>query len=425
MLKQKLKAGALQLTLFIAVIVALLLTAFILLVHTNKRFGIQTDFVIETVTHVNKGINYSLINSTKLKDTVTVNLNDEEYKTLKVHRAFWGVFEKVTSIARIKTNTLKKVALIGAVQQKVKRTALYLQDNNKPLVLVGDTKIEGLAYLPRQGVKPGTISGESYYGSQLIYGTSKTSSQLPKLSKNWLQYVKDIANLTKQFSQDQFLDEFLGLKQSNSFLNETKLLYSVGDIVLNNYSLTGNIVIQSKSKITIEATSKLKDVILIAPEIIIQARVKGNFQAFASKHLIVNEYVELNYPTSLVVLEAQKVSTLGNRNGLDDSNLIIAKNSIINGVVIYIGQPKQSNFKSQIVLEENSILNGELYCNQNFELKGSVYGGVFTDNFIANQSGSTYQNHIYNGRISIDKLPQEYVGLAFENSKKNIAQWLY
>jgi len=146
MLRLKLRAGALQVTLFIAVVVALLLTAFILLIHTHKRFSAQTDFIIESAKNANKGINHALAIDMQLNDTTTIDLNDEDYKTLKVHREFWGVFEKVTSVSKIKSSTIKKSALIGGLSNKAERLALYVQDNNKPLVLVGETKIEGLAY---------------------------------------------------------------------------------------------------------------------------------------------------------------------------------------------------------------------------------------------------------------------------------------
>ena len=117
----KLKAGALQLTLFIAVVIALLLTAFILLVQTHKRFSVQNDFIIETIQNTNTGINHTLDNVLRLNDTISIDLKDEDYKSLKVHREFWGVFEKVISISKIKNNTIKKVAIIGGVQPKKDR----------------------------------------------------------------------------------------------------------------------------------------------------------------------------------------------------------------------------------------------------------------------------------------------------------------
>ena len=170
----KVRAGALQLTMFIVVVIALLLAAIIILMHTHKTFKVQTDFVIETINNTDKGINYTLQNKLQLNDTILVNLQDEAYKTLKVHRDFWGVFEKVTAVSNIKNKTFKKIALVGASLPNINRTALYLEEQNRPLVVVGNTKIQGDAYLPRQGVRTGNISGHSYYGNQLVYGTVKT-----------------------------------------------------------------------------------------------------------------------------------------------------------------------------------------------------------------------------------------------------------
>ncbi|WP_412560652.1 hypothetical protein [Winogradskyella sp. MIT101101] len=205
MFRLKLKAGALQLTTFIIVVIALLLTAFILLVHTHRQFQIQSNFIIETTKQSSHGIDYALQNPIQLNDTTIINLYDEDYKNLKVHRSFWGFFEKVVSTATIKNKRFQKIALVGSKQPKNNRTALYVQDNNKPLVLVGNTKIEGVAYLPKQGVKPGYISGQSYYGSRLIFGSIRSSSALPKLSSETISQIKSLEYSASKLPQNQFL----------------------------------------------------------------------------------------------------------------------------------------------------------------------------------------------------------------------------
>jgi len=93
--------------------------------------------------------------------------------------------------------------------------------------------------------------------------------------------------------------------------------------------------------------------------------------------------------------------------------------------VMFLGDKISNNYKPQIELEVDAAIYGELYCNQNVELKGQVYGSVYADAFIANQFGSIYQNHIYNGKINALELPSEYIGLSLEDSKKNIVKWLY
>jgi len=415
----KLKAGALQLTLFIAIVIAVLLTAFILLVHTHKKFNIQSDLIIETLKNTDKGINYALTNSILRNDTIEIDLRDEEFKSLKVQREFWGVFDKVISVSQIKNNTLNKVALIGGAQPKQDRIALYLQDNNKPLVLVKDTKIRGLAYVPKQGVKPGTISGEFYYGSQLIYGESRIAQNLPKFFTESNKKFAAIENLISKTKEEQYIETKASETYKNSFYKPTKFVFSNSEIYLDNLSLIGNIIVQSKTKIVVDPSCELKDVILIAPEIEIQNNVKGNFQAIASKNIIIGEHVELGYPSALVINKNKGIQTE------EQSKIVVNSNAIIKGVIVYLDSSESNDFKVQVELKETAILIGELYCNKNLELKGTVYGSVFTKNFIAKQSGSIYQNHIYNGTITVNELPQEYVGLLFKNSKKGVAKWLY
>jgi len=415
----KLKAGALQLTLFIAVVIALILAGFILLVHTHKRFNIQTDYIIETSQNTNKGINQALINTIPLGDSI--NIKNEDNKTLKVHREFWGVFEKIVSVATIKKNKLKRVVLIGAKQPEKNRIALYVQDNNKPLVVVGNTKIEGTVYLSGRGVKPGTISGQSYYGSQLIYGATRRASSLPKLLKETRTQLKSLSNSFVNIGPNQFLTLENGKTFSNSFLKPVQLVYSNSEITLSNINVTGNIVIQSNSKIVVNPTAILKDIILIAPEIDIRDSVKGNFQAIASKNINVSKNVVLEYPSALVLNETDMLQTSVSTK----SNIMVNDFSIIRGVILFSSQSKVNNYTSQIEITENAKVIGEVYCTENIELKGSVYGSVFTNNFIAKQSGSIYQNHIYNGTISVSELPEEYVGLSFNNSKKVVLKWLY
>src|SRR5690606_976577 len=152
-------------------------------------------------------------------------------------------------------------------QSENNRTTLYIQDNNKPLVVVGNTKIEGVAYIPKQGVKSGTISGQSYYGSQLIYGQTRTSSTLPRIASEILSQIKSIEDQALKVSQDQFIELEHGKGYKNSFSEPVQVMYSNSDINLNSLQLTGHILIQSKTRIVVEASSVLKDVVLIAPEI--------------------------------------------------------------------------------------------------------------------------------------------------------------
>lgn len=418
----RIKAGALQFTMFIVVVIALLLTAFIILVHTYKAFRMQTTLTLETVNHTNKGVHYALTKKLKLNDTTRVNLQDDTNKILKIHRDYWGVFEKITAVSSAKKNAFKKIALVGAPQPETNRMALYLEDQNRPLVLVGNTRIQGKVYLPKQGVRSGNISGHSYYGQALIYGKVRTSQSLPKLQTELLTQIKHINKAYLNMSPKQFIE--LGTKRTfkNSFKNPLKIIYSNASIDLSEVELTGHILVQSETKIVVGVMSKLIDIILVAPEIEIQDNVKGTFQAFASKQITVGNNCRLWYPSALVLEEKEK-ATISSVNLEETPDIEIKQGVEIGGVIVFQGVTQ--NYRAQVFIDEEATITGEVYCNKNLELLGKVHGSVFTNGFVANQSGSVYQNHIYNGVINIDDLAPEYVGLPFENSKKGIVKWLY
>ncbi|WP_418639276.1 hypothetical protein [Winogradskyella sp.] len=418
---KKLKAGSLQLVTFIVVVVALLLSAFIILIHIHKQFRIKSNHIIETVGLVDKGIGYVLLSEDNRKDTISILLFDEDYKSVKAHKSFWGTFEKVYAKAKIKNTILEKTALVGARRDRRDLSVLYLKDNNKPLVLVGNTRIEGNAYLPKRRVKTGNISGTSYFGEKYIYGNMAVCKSFPKIDQEVLDHIKVIdKGHETNFEKVEYIDLKRSKRHANSFENPLQLIYSNSDILLSDISITGHIRVQSETKIIVDASAKLTDVILIAPVIGIQKQVKGAFQAFATKSIDVGERVVLDYPSALV-LKKDYVKEVSNKSNM----IFVADHSIINGNILALGKTLPKNYDAQIKINPNAIIKGVVYCAQNLELRGTVYGAVYTNNFIIKEKGSIYQNHLFNAIISDRELQQGFMGLPIENAKNGIAKWLY
>ena len=418
---KKLKAGSLQLVTFIVVVIALLLSSFIILIHIHKQFRIKTNHVIETVGLVDKGISYLLQSESIAADTISVPLYDEDYKSVKVHKSFWGVFEKAYSKAKIKHTALSKMALVGSKRDQNNNPALVMKDNNKPLVLVGHTKIEGKAYLPKRGVKSGNISGTSYFGESYIYGQTAVSKSFPAIDKLLLTHIETLCKGALINDKElEYVDLNVSKKHTNSFENPLQLISSATEILLLDVSLTGHICIQSQTKIIVESNAQLMDVILIAPEIEIRNNVKGTFQAFATERISVAEQVSLDYPSALV-LYRDYVKDESNKPNM----ISIANHSEVKGNVIALGASLLNNFEAQIKISPNALIKGAVYCEQNLELRGTVFGTVFTNNFIIKEGASIYQNHLFNAKISSDDLESEFVSLKLEKSNKGIAKWLY
>ncbi|MCR8667513.1 hypothetical protein NO995_07465 [Aestuariibaculum sp. M13] len=415
----KLKAGALQFTIFVIVIVGILLATFIIFIYTHNQFHNQSELLVKTIKNADKGVDYLLHNLIDLKYSEPFNLEAENEELISITTDFWGVYKKVISTSSIKQNTFNKVALLG-FKRSDKDVALYVEDHNRPLVVVGDTKIIGDAFIPEQGIRTGNISGNSYYGSQLIYGRSRTIKDFPNLNTEILNQIKHIKDRIKDLDNGYYLDVEGRRVIEKSFLEPLKAIYKPDVIKLTEISLTGHIVVQSETKIKIDASATLHDVILIAPQVEIGDNVKGNFQVFASKSLKVGTACNLTYPSVLVLNEEIKISETSNN---ETPVLEIGEGTEVKGSVIFLGESK--GYKAQTIIDKNTIITGEVYCNRNLELKGIVEGVVLTSSFVANQSGSSYQNHLYNGIIDINKLHDNYVGITFKDEKRGIVKWLY
>ncbi|MBS7256733.1 hypothetical protein [Flavobacterium branchiicola] len=427
-LKLKIKSGALQFTVFISVLIALLLAGLILYAYTFLYMKEQSKGAIENIQIADIGIQSLLEQKEINTDTLQTDFLKKENQIIKTHLSQWGIFQKGITITQFRKKKFTKTAIIGSVLLADKSPTLYVQETHNALTLVGNTKIQGIAYLPTQGVNSGYIAGNSYYGSQLIYGKSeKSTSELPKLEKTTLDGINFYLKEFKIDHQEDYINLNSGTKITNSFKEKTKGFYTGNAITLENIIISGNIIIKSETAIRVKRNALLNDLILIAPIIEIEDETTGNFQAIASKKIILGKKCNLNYPSALVLFQDNKNIPSDNYNSgdLSDNKIFIDTGSNFRGSVTYLQTKETSDFQTQIILEKDSRIKGQVYCNGNFEIKGTVSGSVYTKQFIANQAGSIFVNHIYNAIIENENIPQLYGGILFEQQPKTVIKWLY
>lgn len=423
----RVKAGALQFVLFIGVVIAILLLAFVSLSYTHTFFGKKTETLIKTVQAADIALDYMLQHPIAVKDTIALDLGIYKEIAVKGMRTYWGVFEKYTVVSSFQKNKFSKTVLVGG-KNSGEMPALFLKDKERPLVIVGNSKITGVAQLPKQGIRPGNISGKSYQQKELVYGSIKRSSAtLPKIDTDMMTHLKHISE--NVFSNPEIAVIELPSDGSirNSFDQPTQYIYG-DELNLSGITLTGNILIYATQKIIVDASAQLQDVLLIAPEIQIKDHVTGTFQAIATRSIAVGANCLLQYPSALIVVEnTTDESTATTRSTKSVTPLFIASNSTVKGVVCYFGAAHTQRFSPQIKIDSEAVLMGELYCEQNLELKGQVMGFVTTSGFMALENGSIYQNHLYMGTMNSTLLPEQYAGLLLEetNTAKAIVKWLY
>lgn len=425
-LKLKLKSGALQFTVFIAVLIALLLAGLILYAYTFIYMKEQSKGAIENIQFADIGIQ-SLLEQKELSlDTAQIDFIKKENQSIKTNLSQWGIFQKGIVVTQFRKKKFTKTAVIGSLINADLSPTLFLKETHNALTVVGTTSIRGIAYLPTQGVNSGYIAGNSYYGSQLIYGSiKKSTAELPKPEKTVLEALDNYIKTYKIETQQDYIDLNASSGIINSFKSRTKGYYSQNPIVLENKIISGNIIIKSETSIKIKKTALLTDIILIAPIIEIEDETTGSFQAVASKKITMGKKCNLSYPSALVLSQdnknrANEISTIP-----FDNQIFIDAGSTVRGTVCYLQTKEIADFQTQIVLEKEAKIKGQVYCNGNFEIKGTVSGSVYTKQFVANQSGSIFMNHVYNATIENENVPKIYGGIILEQEPKTVLKWLY
>ncbi|SNR15449.1 hypothetical protein [Tenacibaculum jejuense] len=410
----KVKAGALQYVLVIAIIIFIVLFAFVQLINLQQKLGVKKNLYQKAVLQADNGFRYLASKSIENNTIKKVQFSENDQEEVTIEQKYWGIFDVAKITSKVNKETIKKVALIG---NRIKdKKALYLVENNVPLVLVGHTKIIGKSYLSQRGVKPGNIAGNSFYGNTLIQGTTQQSeTSLPKNKR--IKEVSERFSFLNKIQPNFELRE--GLKIVQSFYSKTLSYQDYLTIKLEDISLKGNIIITSSSKIIVKKTATLEDIILIAPEVKIESGFQGNIQVFANQKIQVEESVKLQYPSALILnYKKEKIES--------EDGIFINSRSDIRGVLAFLKKDDTKiNYQPQIKLDSQVHITGEVYCEGNLELLGNVSGEVYAKNFITIQFGSKYINHIYNGSINANNLVNQYVGLGLQSNQKSVAKWLY
>ena len=410
---KKVRASALQFAVLIAVIVFLLLGSFLALTHTHQFFNQSSQLLLEVVEASNQGVLASTSNEEK-------NLKQQSEIAHVILSESWGGFEKISSAASSGSKEFNSIGLLGAVKGSEK-TGVYVADNQLPLVLVGNTQIEGASYISDKGVKAGVISGNYYNGKELIFGPIRRSSgALPSLNEKWLLDTKKWLGYIPQETDSVIV---ITQKHGNSFSQKTAVVYEQGVLQITG-TFRGNILLKSNTEIIVDNAAILEDVFVIAPKITIQKGFKGSGHFLASEQLFLEEDIRLSYPSSLVLVDSN--TDVKKRVPKGEAPIYISENSKIHGTIIYL--PKESietHTNTSIQITEKVQLNGDIYCEGNIEIEGDIEGTVYTNRFVSNVSGSTYVNHIFNGKVLGTRISSDFCGLPLDNTKKGIVQWLY
>ena len=403
-LKSRVKASSLINAIFVCLLVSILCGSLVLLSSYQQILGEKLSMGNKLIADNNSAFNLLLSSMDKIPYNTQQNIEGfrNETKSIGIKKK-WGGYDILVSKTYHRLDTITKTALVGKRDMEFNTTALYLANYATPLKISGKTVLIGDIKVPGGTVENAFIDA-THQGHVLRGKKDKSDRGLPDIKKVELDY-----NLL-DFEEIDFNDVIRQKEIVRGFDKKT-LLVRLNDIEqISSLTFKGNVMIESSNKILIAEDVNLKDVIIKAPEVIFKSGFQGNVQVLAEKKVILEKNTKLLYPSVIMA-----------SNNLDSVSVVLKKESLFIGDIIVTGSNIYDAKKRSIVLEEDAKLVGRLFCTGYTELKGKVYGRVFTNWFNLKTQTSVYENVLHNSEINLDSLPKEMVQIPlFDfNQEKN------
>jgi len=265
----------------------------------------------------------------------------------------WGLYE--VAIASSYEGDLYQGQILGLAAPAKDACTLWYRDNNSALTLTGDSNIEGEAWLPRNGVIYGQMQSVYFKGEKLSpTQIKKSSSTLPAPDKQRSAVVEKLFGLRP--------DTFAADSMTVSFRGDGPVVIAAQDNRLSNCYYAGNIVITG-GRIEIARSAKLRDVIVVGREVVVEDRFSGAVQIFARDTARVGKDVVMEYPSGIY---SEKNASLGD-------------NSLIEGYMVVDCKGDMDKTKANCVKSRTSRLRGLLYVKGIAQLQGTVAGVAYID----------------------------------------------
>jgi hypothetical protein len=412
----RVKAGILQLTLGISVIISVLCASMILLAYYNKLNYLRQDINLKLRNNSLSGINYLMASnreSVPFNKPLQIDLFGDGNDSVTLIRKPWGVFELLVSEATQGAHDFSRAAIVAHVPDEKGKSALYMPDNNAPVYLAGDVLLKGRVYASARKFSSGYIDGKDYKRDRFVYGDiEKSEATMPALDTTLLWEVGSILKGQKNSYLLYSTDRLPG--NASFSMPDTNHYFSNQSIDLED-SIQGNLIIQSAIKIRVTSQSHLFNVILIAPEIDIDKGVIGSFQCFAERSITVGAECFLQFPSALVLI--------GKDN---DSTIVIRRDAIVQGFAIIQGHSTTIGSKGTFKVEDKGIFHGMAYINGSSDIQGELWGHLTTRSTQVKVESTVYGNYILDGEINASKrspyLPATSLWGYSEEMK--IAKWL-
>lgn len=377
----------------------------------TDRTKIRLQHNIETATRlVLQAPETAYLNQEK-----SIDLFSDGQDSVHVKAHYWGLFTMFSLQAFAPHDTLQRAFMKGRDLPDFCKSAIYLQDRDRPLAVSGKTRIKGFCYLPGAGVKKTFVEDDAFHGDTIIHGqTAKSTREMPEIDSARFAYLNKLAD---GYLPAGMVEIPLGPEIQNSFLDPTVFVHLSGGY-LNRAAIHGNVLLYASGPLTIAASCKLQDVIVIAPFVKVEKGFKGNLQIIAWDSVVVERSCELTYPSSVVLLKKNY------KNG--KPVIRIESGALVEGLLTS-WQDQEDQKRTVILVEKDATVKGQVLTNGMASIKGTVIGNVSAYSFYYETKTTQYDNLLLGATIDYTALSKHFMGgyfLKTTSQTNRVLKWL-
>lgn len=379
------RAGSLLYAVYVCLLISVMCGALVFIFSYNLELSTKRSIKSDLIDLCDSCINLYVSDSNNFNnlDSETLEVFGNDYQC-QFRKSKWGTFTNLTVKAYSKRDTVEKSVFVGN-KYSMDQMALYVSDWDETIKFSGATSIKGSLQLPGGRYETINILGNSQLEKPSIQGSVTSSAQnLPKILIE--KPIVTDQNLSKTaLSKVKFNNLIF-----NSFKHNPLVLSIVESERLDNLFLKGNVIVNSIDTLYINNSTKLEDVIILAPKVVIQKGFEGSVQIFAEKEIIIEENVVLNYPSSVAILSQRSEY---------QNKIIISEASEVHGAVIIDGTTFDLKETNEVQIGKSALIIGNLYCNGILQLEGKVLGTVHAYKLKLQSKSGNYQNILLNASI--------------------------
>lgn len=392
--RKRIKGGALYIAVVVSIIIGILLSLFILLANFNQRqilvFSQSSQLYYDLNTALE--MSRSAFFSPEINNTWIGNESGED--SVKIKKINWGAYVLINTQAKNRHQLLSKTGLYGTWMSA--DTGIVVRDNSRPVGVSGKVVFKADCYLPRAGIKPSYIEGQSYIASDENGAHIKSSPSDLKPVSDLLYKALEEQMRGPDLFQDSIVAS-LPQTYSRSF-DQKAVAYQISGDKLEHVSFAQNIKLYA-DQVELDSSAHLEQILLICNKAHFKKGFRGQVQVIAKDSIVMEENCRFEYPSSLVLIGAE-----GKIKGL--LYVQFSKDCKLYGAVLALSKEK-SERRVMIKLHAQSEINGLLYSSDLLHLEGLLNANVFANKLFLKTPSAVYENHLLSCEIN----PKKYSSL--------------